>query len=72
MKCPYCDKEMELGFVPQTRIGAPLYWSSEEKMDGPFIDKKEIKLTSIRRLKFPMHHCAACRKFVVDEAELNV
>ncbi len=72
MKCPYCNEEMEQGFVRQARIDAPLYWSTEEKMDGPFIDKKEVKLTSIRNFKCPMHYCADCRKFIVDEDELNI
>ena len=72
MNCPYCDKDMERGFVRQSHAFYPLVWRTGEKQDGVFIDPgKEIKLTSFHDIKCPMHYCGHCRKFIVDEAELN-
>lgn len=51
---------------------SPFVWRTGGKQDGVFIDPgKEIKLTSFRDINCPMHYCNHCRKFIVDEDELN-
>ncbi len=61
MKCPYCQKEMEEGYVP---FNSPfvLRWVS-------LIDKKKIrisdkvKLTQVSKIK-NVHYCKDCDVFI--------
>jgi len=61
MKCPYCQKEMEEGYVP---FNSPfvLRWVS-------LIDKKKIrisdkvKLTQVSKIK-NVHYCKDCGVFI--------
>lgn len=73
MKCPYCNEEMVKGYMDQARIGYPLKWYSGKTEPGIIFDKFEsIKLTSaLKSGRVIVHHCAACRKFVIDQDELE-
>ena len=74
MVCPYCNNEMEKGYIEQTRVGFPLYWYSGKTTPGLIFNKWEhIKLTaSLKSGHIITHHCKQCRKFVIDQNELEV
>ena len=61
MKCPYCDKEMEKGFIQGAR---GVLFSPEEKMliyIKNLFSKKDINITgSIFELTSPAHYCYDC------------
>ena len=68
MKCPYCGKEMNLGYIDQDRF--PLKWVPEEYSTSvinslPFV--KGIKLTSLlTNSTVRTYYCKSCRKLVID------
>ena len=74
MVCPYCNNEMEKGYIEQTRIGFPLHWYSGKTKPGRIFNKWEsIKLTSsFKSGHIIAHHCKQCRKFVIDQDKLEV
>lgn len=69
MKCPYCDKEMEKGFVQSART--VLY--TTEKNEGLFTIKAkgDIVLTSNNWTNPTCiaYHCRDCKKVVIDYSE---
>ena len=74
MNCPYCNREMEKGFIEQTNVMLPLEWYPA-KWDGRMIfgKKRNIKLTaSLNGGTLTVYRCEVCRKMVIDEKELNV
>ena len=74
MNCPYCDNEMEKGYIDQTKVFAPLEWYPAKQERGVLVDmSKSIRLTSLWKSgAVIVHHCALCRKFVIDEEEVGV
>ena len=74
MDCPYCSQKMEKGYIDQQRIGCPLEWYSGKRKPGFLLDKREtVKLTStLRSGCVTVYRCAPCRKFVIDQDELQV
>ncbi|MBR4862027.1 MAG: hypothetical protein IKU09_07485 [Firmicutes bacterium] len=72
--CPYCNKEMEKGFVEQTNILIPLEWYPA-KWDGEILvsKKRNIKLTSsLKGGSLTVYRCENCRKMVIDEDMIDV
>ncbi|OHW61672.1 hypothetical protein EUAN_19920 [Andreesenia angusta] len=66
-RCPYCGKEMHLGFIHQDRRA--LKWIPEEKDKGPFLQmfSKGIKLTdSLTTSSVEAFYCKDCEKIVID------
>lgn len=46
MNCPYCNKEMEKGYIDQTDFRFPLEWYPANRETGFFISKKRnVRLT---------------------------
>ena len=73
MICPYCNGEMELGYIDQTRILIPLIWYPVNREQGFFKStKKDIKLTSAIGGAAPTYYCEKCRKFIIDQDDLTV
>lgn len=74
MNCPYCNKEMVKGHIYQTKIGFPLEWYSGKRKPGIIFDKFEkIKLTSsLHSGRLIVYHCPVCRKFVIDQNDVDV
>ncbi len=74
MKCPYCSEEMEKGYVDQTKAFFPLEWYPAKQEPGILVSqKRNIKLSAIWKSgSVIMHHCASCRKFIIDQDELKV
>lgn len=72
MKCPYCTGEMEKGYVDRTSVFAPLEWYPAKREGGILIsNKRNIKLATMKSGSIIMYHCAACRKFVIDQDAMN-
>ena len=73
MKCPYCSNEMEKGYIAQSDFRFPLEWSPAERRTGILFSKKRnIKLTTaLKGGNMTAYHCAECRKFIIDENELE-
>ena len=66
MNCPYCNKEMEKGYVEQTGVLHPLEWYSEHR-DGDFLwsKRKHVKLTTATT-PLTMYYCEPCGKFIAE------
>ena len=75
MKCPYCENDMEKGYMEQSRIAFPLQWiPAYEKRGLVFYDiSRRIKLSSaMSGGRVYVHYCAGCRKFVIDQDEVRL
>lgn len=73
MKCPYCNKEMEKGYVDQTSAFLPMEWYPAKRESGILqSNKRNIKLATVISGSVVVYHCATCRKFVIDQDELQV
>ena len=68
MKCPYCKKDMNKGFISQDRFA--LKWIPEEKYKGAIFQwfAKGIKLTdSYSNVdSVESYFCENCKKIVID------
>ncbi len=65
--CPYCGKEMHLGYIPQDRYG--IKWIPEEKYEGPIFQwfAKGIKLTGLGlSSEIESFYCEDCQKIIID------
>ena len=70
MICPYCNCEMEKGFIDQARITIPVYWYPAERERGFFKSvKRDIKITSPFD-STPAYYCKDCRKLIIDQDDL--
>ena len=74
MKCPYCDEEMEKGYIDQTDFRFPLEWYPAKRETGFFASKKRnVKLTAVMKGgSITAYRCDACKKIVIDESTLEV
>lgn len=68
MKCPYCEKEMELGYI-QSRDG--MYWTSK-KVFAPVLSglvKDSISLENgagRNNTVVYAYKCSACKKVIIE------
>ena len=70
MNCPYCDKEMEKGYIDQTDFKFPLEWYPANREMGFFASKKRnVRLAYGRSAK--AYRCENCKKIIIDESTLN-
>lgn len=70
MKCPYCQKEMEKGFI-QCRDG--LHWTPKKQLIAALSEfgKDSISLENgvgNNRAVYA-YHCADCQKVIIDYAK---
>lgn len=75
MNCPYCSKEMRKGFLNQSDAIYPIRWRPmpQEEPVLFYSNKDSIKLTApFKSGRVIVHHCPACRKFVIDQDALDV
>lgn len=70
MKCPYCEKEMERGCVEQPRFTPLMWYPTSADMSLRERNKRTIKLTSFGG-DMRVHYCAECKKFIIDQDELQ-
>ena len=70
MKCPYCGKETEKGYIDQTDFRFPLEWYPADRETGLFTGrKKHIRLTHGGNV--PAYRCGECRKIIIDEGAIG-
>lgn len=72
MKCPYCNEEMESGYI-QCRDG--IYWSDKKRMVAPLppmrgssIDLRTICDGSYKSYA-TAYNCPKCKKIIIDYSE---
>lgn len=73
MICPYCENEMQKGWVDQERFS--LKWIPAEKRSfmEMLLQANVIQLTSLSQGgRVIMYHCADCKKFIVDENDIKI
>lgn len=73
MNCPYCHQEMQKGYVSQNDFRFPLEWYPASQDTKFFKSKKQnIKLTAaLKGGNVIVHYCPECKKFVIDQDELE-
>ena len=70
MNCPYCNKEMEKGYIDQTDFRCPLVWYPAVRETGFFTSqKKNVRLTYHGNVT--AYRCGNCKKIIIDESTLN-
>ena len=69
MKCPYCNNEMECGWIQSNK--QVFYTNSETYLPIPIAKKDDIKLTAnrISPAKCYAWNCRSCRKIIIDYQE---
>ena len=66
MNCPYCDKEMQKGFVEQQHLIIPLEWySAKQEGSFPWSKRKRLQLTSTTE-SLVVWYCASCGKLIAE------
>lgn len=66
MKCPYCDMEMELGYI-QCRDG--VYWNDKKRIVAAIPPMGGIKLSSNETpfgATASAYCCPKCKKIIID------
>lgn len=74
MICPYCEEIMQEGWIDQYQTYG-LYWTPNEERGflESIIDPHDIRLTSLAHGgRLIVYHCEKCRKFVIDENDIEV
>lgn len=70
MKCPYCDNEMEQGFLQGHQRAA---WVKKQHKISLLPKQGEMLLAnSIRSFIFPAQICKSCKKIVVDYSDSEI
>lgn len=73
MICPYCKNEMQKGWVYQERLALKWIPADDRNFLEQLMDTNVIKLTSLKQSgRVIMYHCAGCKKFIVDENDIEV
>lgn len=66
MKCPYCNEEMEKGYLQTAR---DLYWTQNPKKVFMFANLKDdflIGETKFQGRLAEANHCPKCKKIILD------
>lgn len=75
MNCPYCNEEMEKGYIDQTDFRFPLEWypANREKIFFAIeSNKRNVRLTSaLKSGTIIAYRCEQCKKIIIDENTLN-
>lgn len=75
MQCPYCNEEMKKGSIGQGDAMYPVRWFPEPETPPMlfYSNKGSVKLSSPWKSgRVVVYHCAGCRKFIIDQDELEV
>lgn len=72
MLCPYCNSEMEKGVIGQHDL-TPITWISDDVTENAILPRhKTIKLTALLKGgEIVTYHCENCKKFIIDENEIE-
>lgn len=73
MKCPYCNNEMESGYIGQSEMLVPITWVSDDVKEVVVLPiHKTIKLTALLKGgRIITYHCEKCKKFIIDENDVE-
>ena len=73
MKCPYCNSEMEKGYIGQSELFVPITWVSDNVKEVAILPiRKTIKLTAtFKGCKITTYYCENCKKFIIDENDVQ-
>lgn len=73
MKCPYCNNEMESGYIGQSEMFVPITWVSDDVKEVVVLPiHKTIKLTALLKGgRIITYHCEKCKKFIIDENDVE-
>ena len=69
MKCPYCSREMEKGYVPSAR---PVIWSLNKKkllFIATEADDLTISKGYLNGCFAEAYHCSKCKKIIIATEE---
>ena len=70
MKCPYCNKEMEKGYIYKTDLFHNLKWCPEKNEGHIFVNtKRDVRLTYDGQVT--AYRCEDCKKIIIDENTLK-
>lgn len=70
MNCPYCEKEMEKGYIDQSDFRFPLEWYPAERKTGFFAsNKRNVRLAYGGNVT--AYHCGNCKKIIIDESTVS-
>ena len=70
MNCPYCNSEMELGYIDQTDFRFPLEWYPAHREIGLFkTQNRKVRLSYGGSVK--AHRFEKCKKIIIDESKGN-
>lgn len=72
MMCPYCNKEMEKGYIDQTDFRFPLEWypANRKVIFSIFTStKRNVRLTYDGNVE--AYRCESCKKIIIDESTLH-
>ena len=73
MLCPYCNTEMEKGYIGQDQLFVPITWISNNVREDTVLPiHKTIKLTAtLKGGEITTYHCENCKKFIIDENDVE-
>lgn len=73
MNCPYCNKEMKKGYIEQSDFRFPLKWCPDD-VNKVFLksNKGNIKLTSVFNTALTVHYCGDCKRFIINQEEIDI
>ena len=73
MNCPYCNNEMEKGYIGQSELFVPITWVSDDVKEYVILPiHKTIKLTALLKGgRMITYHCENCKKFIIDENDIE-
>ena len=71
MKCPYCQNEMQEGYLRTSGLRLP-YWQNEGtdgEAAGELTDNSSLPFyNEVGGVKIKASYCACCRKIIIDTA----
>ncbi len=73
MRCPYCSKEMESGYIGQSELFVPITWVSNNVKERVVLPiHKTIKLTAtLKGGRISTYYCEDCQKFIIDQNDIK-
>lgn len=68
MKCPYCNEEMEMGYISSRDL---LFWTKKKPIIPAFscLQNNAIPLSLCGSSRIVAYNCMKCKKVVIDYTE---
>ena len=73
MLCPYCNTEMEKGYIGQSELFVPITWVSDKLKENSILPiHKTINLTAtLKGGTITTYRCEKCNKFIIDGNDIK-